>query len=200
MGRVSQAQAALHRKEVIETTSRLVRERGLAQVSVPDAMGAAGLTHGGFYRHFRSKEDLLAAACSAAFDEQLSALSKLVADENLDRRSAYGAFVARYLSTEHRDDPGSGCANPALAAEVSRTRPDSPVREAYREGLRRGVELLGKLGERPIADDAREREVLVELATLVGAMLLARASNGDELSERILLAVHDHLRQEGADR
>src|ERR1700754_5116788 len=100
MGRVSQAQAQENRRKVVHTAARLFRERGIDGVSVADVMAAAGLTHGGFYRQFASKEALVAEAVAQAFAEQAERLT------GYDNRAA---FVADYLSPAHRDDPGPGC-------------------------------------------------------------------------------------------
>jgi TetR/AcrR family transcriptional repressor of nem operon len=193
MGGVSRARAEAHRAEVVEAAARLARERGMSQVSVPEVMGAAGLTHGGFYRHFASKEGLFAAACAAAFGEQGALLDDLLADESFDPRAAHTAFVTWYLSAEHRDDPGHGCAAAALGPDVSRTELDSPVRESFRAGVRGSAERLARLGERPTGKVARERDALVEFATLVGALSIARAARGGELSDEILAAARDRL-------
>jgi TetR/AcrR family transcriptional regulator, transcriptional repressor for nem operon len=192
MGRVSRAQAEANRAAVVEAASRLVRERGMAQVSVPEVMGAVGLTHGGFYRQFDSKDDLFAAACSAAFEEQDAILDGFVA-HSADKAEAHAKYVTEYLSERNRDDPGHGCATTAFGADVARSAPDSAVRECYREGVARSREHLARLGDRPADPDAREREILVELAAMVGALSIARATRGDELSERILTAVREHL-------
>jgi TetR/AcrR family transcriptional repressor of nem operon len=195
MGRASRAEAEAHRVQVIEVASRLVRERGIEGTSVPDVMKAVGLTHGGFYRHFASKEDLLATACTEAFDEQLTRLADLLATSGPDSDTARRAFVEDYLSAGHRDNPGHGCATSALGADVSHLEPDSPVRESFQDGVRRSVEMLGRLGAHSEDQRERDREVMVEFATMVGALLIARATRGDEISDQVLAAARDHLLQ-----
>ena len=104
MSRASQADALKHRHEVITATSRLLRERGAGGMSVQDVMSAAGLTHGGFYKHFGSKDELVGIAATAAFGELLDELSRL-RESHPD--SPVGAeLVNDYLSPGHRDDPG----------------------------------------------------------------------------------------------
>lgn len=133
MPRVSRAEAERSRRRVIDHTARLIREKGPDQVSVPEAMAAAGLTHGGFYRHFASKDDLLAQALAAAFTERREAMERLAdrpgdqpADRPGDDRTPRAEFLDRYLSEPHRDHPGHGCTAAALAADAARTEPGSP--------------------------------------------------------------------------
>ncbi|MFF2747455.1 helix-turn-helix domain-containing protein [Kitasatospora sp. NPDC058048] len=198
MPRVSRAEAERSRRRVIDHTARLIREKGPDQVSVPEAMAAAGLTHGGFYRHFASKDDLLAQALAAAFTERREAMERLAdrpgdqsADQSADRsgddRTPRAEFLDRYLSEPHRDHPGHGCAA-ALAADAARTEPGSPLRTAYTAGLRELVDALAELPE-----GAGRQETLADLSTMVGALLLARASDDTALSEEFLTAARHRL-------
>ncbi|WP_328609391.1 TetR family transcriptional regulator [Amycolatopsis sp. NBC_00345] len=187
MGRASRADAAKHRDEVVEAASHLFRERGIAAVSVPELMAAAGLTHGGFYRHFESKDALAATAVTAAFDGRSAQIEQVAADHEDDPAAARRIFLDDYLSVAHRDSAGDGCPNAGLATEVARLPEDSEIRTAYTDGLHRMASAIGKVGT------GDEGEALVELSTLVGAMVLARAAAGDEISERILREVRDSL-------
>src|SRR3954466_8705666 len=108
MGRVSQAQAQENRRTVVRTAARLFRERGVPGVSVADVMNAAGLTHGGFYKQFASKEALVAEATGRAFTDQGARLTALAAQHPGDHAAARREMLAQYLSAEHRDHPGSG--------------------------------------------------------------------------------------------
>ncbi|WP_280255094.1 TetR/AcrR family transcriptional regulator [Nocardia wallacei] len=188
MPRTSRAQAESHRREVLDAAAARVRERGTAAVTVPEVMAAAGLTHGGFYRHFDSKDDLIAQACTAAYAEKIREMEQIRA-ASADEAAARRAFIARYLSATHRDAAGRGCGIAALAGDVGRTEPDSPLRRAYLDGIRDMLGKLAEYGERP-ADD---RAVLVELSVLAGALLLSRATAGDELSQEILDAAREFL-------
>ncbi|WP_280335002.1 TetR/AcrR family transcriptional regulator [Nocardia wallacei] len=188
MPRTSRAQAESHRREVLDAAAARVRERGTAAVTVPEVMAAAGLTHGGFYRHFDSKDDLIAQACTAAYTEKIREMEQIRA-ASADEAAARRAFIARYLSATHRDAAGRGCGIAALAGDVGRTEPDSPLRRAYLDGIRDMLGKLAEYGERP-ADD---RAVLVELSVLAGALLLSRATAGDELSQEILDAAREFL-------
>ena len=187
MPRASRAQAQSHRKEVLDAAAAEVRARGAHAVTVPEVMAAAGLTHGGFYRHFRSKEDLVAQACTAAYVEKIREMENIRATSP-DGPTARRAFIDRYLSVEHRDAPGRGCGIAALAGDIARAEPGGPLRQAYLEGIRNMIDKLAELGERPADGD-----VLVELSVLAGALMLARSSAGDDLSERILAAAKHFL-------
>lgn len=187
MPRVSKQQMALNHERVLKEASRLVRERGADGVSVTDVMGAAGLTAGGFYKHFSSKDDLLARAGAAAFDERLAALARIT--EAADPTAARERFVSDYLSTRHRDQPGRGCAAVALAADAGRRDADDPVHRGYVEGMRAMADALRAL-RAPTDNDA---DTLADLATLVGAVVIARATAGDEMSDDVLAAARDRL-------
>ena len=182
MGRASRADAAQHREDVVHATSRLVRERGSAGISVQDVMSAAGLTHGGFYKHFASKDELIGIAAGEAFDEVLTRIAAM------DRAEV----VQEYLSVAHRDDPGSGCACTALASDAAQSETGSPLRTAYAEGLEKTLGAFTGLEESDDDAEARRRAV-VDLATLVGAVTLARAAGQTPLSEEILATVLDQL-------
>ena len=204
MPRMSRAVAEQHRRQVIDNTSRLIREKGADQVSVPQAMAAAGLTHGGFYRHFSSKDDLIAQALTAAFAERRQAMDQL-ADQPQSTgthsadQSARAAFLATYLSEPHRDHPAHGCAAAALVADAARAEPGTPIRTAFTAGLRDLVEGFQQLNGTPNDADTDGATALAELSTLVGAVLLARASDDAALSQDILDAAHQYLNSRTAD-
>ncbi|MER8160965.1 TetR/AcrR family transcriptional regulator [Streptomyces sp. NPDC094472] len=204
MPRASRAEAERHREQVIAATAKLVRTHGADKVSVPQAMAAAGLTHGGFYRHFASKDDLIAQACSAAFAERLAAMDDLAEGEDAGPdagedtgeergRGARAAFLAAYLSTLHRDNPALGCAAAALAVDAARAEPGDPLRRAYTDGMRNLVDAMERLTRKSGDDSPDERTILVELSSMIGALVLSRACAGDDLSDRILTAVRDHV-------
>lgn len=204
MPRMTRAAAEQHRRQVIDNTSRLIREKGADQVSVPQAMAAAGLTHGGFYRHFSSKDDLIAQALTTAFAERRRAMDQLT-----DRPRSTGtpspddsartAFLATYLSELHRDNPAHGCAAAALAADAARAEPGTPVRTAFTAGLRDLVEGFQQLDGAPNEPGTDGGTALAELSTLVGAVLLARASDDATLSRDILDAAHHYLNSRTTD-
>src|SRR3954454_18106995 len=119
MPRASRAQMELHHRTVLHAASRLVREHGVGGVTVPEVMATAGLTHGGFYRHFESKDALVAQALTAAFTQRLADMDDAL--ENADSaEAARRAWLEGYLSLTHRDTPENGCASAALAGDVAR--------------------------------------------------------------------------------
>lgn len=184
MGRASRVDAAKHREDVVDAMARLLRERGPAGVSVQDLMLAVGLTHGGFYKHFGSKDELVGIATEAAFDEIRALLTRLGEDEP-DRMRARSEVIQTYLSTEHRDAPGTGCANTALAGDAARAPVDSPLRRAYLGGLENTLEQLAKLEHAPRPEvEEPYRRAIVDLATMVGALTLARATSRTPLWTR----------------
>ena len=168
MPRSSKQDAAKHRQQVIEGASELFRERGIDGVNVGELMGAAGLTHGGFYRHFASKDELAGLAAAHAITAQAETLG--------DER----AFIEGYLSPEHRDDVAHGCVVSALGPELARA--DDPVREAFVEAYRAFVERFG--------DD---EQALAKLSTMVGALVISRVTKGDPLSDEVLAAARGAL-------
>ena len=181
--RVSRAEAAQNRERIVEVAARLFRERGFEGIGVAELMKFAGLTHGGFYGHFASKEDLMAQACARALGGSLDAMHQ-VAERSGE--NALSAVASAYLSPAHRDGPGEGCALAALGAEAARHGP--PVREAFTQGVRSLVDMLTRLLPGKSKRAKRERAVAI-FASMVGAIVLARAVNDDELSEEVLQSV-----------
>lgn len=192
MPRVSREQADKNREAIEEASSRLFRERGLSGVSVADLMAGAGLTHGGFYGHFESKDALAALACRRAFEEAAGRWTRRVGRAGEDKAAQLASLVKPYLAAAHRNHPGQGCAAASLAGDVAREPAGKPVREAYTEGLK---DLVATLADTAPQDDpvARRQTALVQMSTLVGAMMLARATAGDPLSDEILAAVRREL-------
>lgn len=181
MGRVSKEQAQENRRRIVDTASRLFREQGTAGVSVADLMKAAGLTHGGFYKHFDSKEALVDEATACAFDG-VETGDRPGADEGA-AKDARRTFVEHYLSPEHRDDMAGGCPTAGLATDMARGAAGSAARHTYAEGVR-------EFAHRMAGDDD---DGLVRLSTMVGALILARAVNGDPLSDALLAAARAEL-------
>ncbi|WUW91593.1 TetR/AcrR family transcriptional regulator [Streptomyces sp. NBC_01451] len=182
MSRVSQAQALENRRRAVAAASRLFRERGVNGISVADLMKSIGLTTGGFYKQFPSKEALVAEAAQAAFGD----LDQLLASFDTahgDHATARGALVDFYLSTEHRDQPGTGCPTAGFAGDTARESAAAEVRETYAAGVQEFAAWMST-----DTDDG-----LPAVATLVGALLLARATAGTELSEKILTSTHEAL-------
>ena len=181
--KVSREQAAENRERVLGVAAQLFRERGFDGVGLADIMKAAGLTHGGFYGQFASKEDLMAQASARAFAGGVAWWSRLAAAAPEQPRDA---VTSRFLSTAHRDQPGQGCWVAALGSEVARQA--GPVRHALTEGITAMVDLLAQW--MPGRFKAAKREKALALyAGMVGALVLARAVDDAALSEEILQAV-----------
>ncbi|MYR93919.1 TetR family transcriptional regulator [Streptomyces sp. SID8374] len=186
MGRVSQAQAEENRRRVVETASRLFREQG-THVSVADLMKAAGLTHGGFYKQFASKEALVDEATAHAFD----GLARL-REDGLERHAgqrdaAQRALISTYLSAEHRDSAADGCPAAALASDMARGSGNDEARRVYAEGVADFAQWLAS------EDEAEDDNGIARLCTMVGALVLARATQGSPISEEILTTAREAL-------
>ena len=182
MGRVSQAQAQDNRRRVVETASRLFREQG-THVSVADLMKASGLTHGGFYKRFASKEALIDEATAHAFGE-LAQHHKNGLDQYAGQRdSAQRALIDAYLSVEHRDSAADGCPAAALATDMARDGGDSEARRVYTQGVGEFAHLL----------TTKDHDGVTRLCTMVGALVLSRATKGSPLSEEILTTAREAL-------
>jgi len=182
MGRVSQAQAEENRSRVVETASRLFREQG-THISVAELMKASGLTHGGFYKQFASKEALVDEAIAHAFGELDHRLTAALAQNAGQPDAARLAFIDAYLSAEHRDNPADGCPAAGLAADIARESGDREARRVFNDGIRNYADWLA----------TEDHDGLVRLSTMLGALLLARATTGSPLSEEILTAVRAAL-------
>ncbi|MEB2516336.1 TetR/AcrR family transcriptional regulator [Pseudomonas sp. YuFO20] len=190
MPRVSRKQADLNREIIVEAATRLFRERGLHGISVVDVMAAAGLTHGGFYGHFESREALAREASERAFKEVGAKWRERITGE--DKAQARRALIEPYLSVESRDNPGESCPVVAFAGDMCHEPTDSGLREPFMAGLNRLLEAFGNLMD---SDDAAQnrQQALVQYSLMVGALTLARATRGDALSEEILEAAQTFL-------
>lgn len=181
--KVTREQAAQNRERILETAAQLFRERGFDGVGVADIMKAAGLTHGGFYGHFASKEDLMAQACAHALAKSLDYWDSTIERAKDDPLSA---VTRAYLSARHRDQPGQGCVLAALGPDTYRQ--GAPVRRTFTAGVRSLIELIANL--LPGSSPARKRkQAVATFASMVGAIVLARAVDDRELSNEILDAV-----------
>ena len=173
--RVSKEKAAENRERILVAAARLFRERGIS-VGVDELASAAGMTHGSLYSQFGSKDRLAAEALKHALEGSAAKYRNV---ETLDD------YARRYLTARHRDMPGGGCAVAALGCDVPRA--GGPMRRAFTEGLLRMVQRLSRLKRRRTRS-AHEDEALAIAATLVGGIVLARAVDDAELSDRILAA------------
>ena len=190
MPRVSKEQTELNRHAIEDASARLFKEKGFAGVSVADLMGAAGLTHGGFYGHFSSKDELAAVACANAFKHSAERWAKRI-DDQPDEQAALQSIVEHYLSPRSVQDIGSGCPGPSFVSDVAREGKDKPVRAAYQAGMSELVEILATLA--PGDAVTRRKTALVQWSLMVGAVMLARATQGDPVSGELLAAAREHL-------
>jgi TetR/AcrR family transcriptional repressor of nem operon len=192
MPRASKEDAARHRTEIIKAAAKLFRERGIEGVSVPDLMETVGLTHGGFYRHFASKDELADLALGEAFAQSRDFTDKIRAGHPDDAAAARRDYIDFYLSPGHRANRGTGCPNAALSGDIGRSDRGSPVRGTYASNLKRALETLS--GISPGRTKAESRQSAIQtLSSLVGALVLARASQGDPVSDEILETVKASL-------
>lgn len=192
MPRASKEQAATHRKTITAASARLFRERGFHGVSVADLMGAAGLTHGGFYVHFESKESLAVEACAKALEEGVARWRRRMAGESTPSAQR-AALIDGYLSSKSRNDPGKSCAVAALVNDVAREPLDSLVRTTYTAGLEARLAILASVQQTGDSAEDRARAIL-DCSTMVGALVLSRATSGNALSDELLTVVREQLK------
>jgi TetR/AcrR family transcriptional repressor of nem operon len=189
--KISKTQSAQNRQDILDAAARLYREHGLAGVGVAEVMRGAGLTHGGLYRHFASKEALASEACARAFDWSVATLGRERPGGGL------AAFVQAYLSAQHRDHPGEGCPVAALAVDAART--GGALSGVFAKGVERNITRFARMaGALPAdADPTPEQraQAVATLSTLVGALVLARATAAADpaLSDAILETARTHL-------
>ncbi|SFT95945.1 transcriptional regulator, TetR family [Kosakonia arachidis] len=166
--KVSKEQVRENRMRIVETASKLFRERGFDGVGVAELMSAAGLTHGGFYKHFGSKADLMAEAMTCGFTRSAESTA------GVDREK----FIEYYLSRPHRDDMGKGCVMSALGADTARQ--SESIRETFAAGIERQLAVLENEHE-------TRADLIDTMAHLVGALVLSRACpDNSALADEIL--------------
>ncbi|RMN47735.1 hypothetical protein ALQ58_200090 [Pseudomonas syringae pv. apii] len=182
--KVTKAQAQANREHIVETASVLFRERGFDGVGLVDLMGAAGFTHGGFYKHFGSKADLMAEASASGLSRSLASA------EALDIQ----AFVDIYVSRRHRDGRADGCTMSALCGDAARQSDE--LKNAFADGIDRMLQTL--VGKYPPVEGAAPGETRAKmidvLAHAVGAIMLSRACPDDSpLADEILEICHARI-------
>lgn len=180
--RVSKEQAAENRERILKAASHLMRERGISGVGVDALTEAAGMTHGSLYSQFGSKERLVEEAVAYA----IAAKGREVPDE-----FALSDYVSEYLSAAHRDGPGNGCPFAALSCEMSRQ--SQGVRDRFTAGVRGMIGRLSGRMDAGLKQRQRNEAALATIASLVGAVVLARAVNDPKLSDDILRTTRNRL-------
>ncbi|NQD93154.1 TetR/AcrR family transcriptional regulator [Pseudomonas sp. CrR25] len=185
--RYSEDHKAQTHQRIIDEAARRFRRDGVGATGLQPLMKALGLTHGGFYAHFKSKDELVETALRSAAEQLKESATELFAgDDPLPR------FIARYLSTAHRGNPEDGCPLPTVSAELGQRGQPSPITDEVIQ------DRLGMIESCLDGDDAGEQSVLM-LSAMVGALLLSRSANDPALSER-LLATTRRLLIEQAER
>jgi len=167
------------RQRVIETAARRFRQDGIEATGVAALMAAAGLTHGGFYAHFASKDDLVAEAIGCAFENSRTFLGGKTGE-----KPTLEGFVNRYLSVRHRDHPDQGCVAAALASEIRRHSPETRAR--FTASLREALSTIAHLLPEAIRGKARVGRAQATFSVMLGALQLSRAVDDPALSESIL--------------
>jgi TetR/AcrR family transcriptional regulator, transcriptional repressor for nem operon len=180
----SKIEAAETRRRIVKTAAAEFRRKGINGAGVNDVMAAAGLTHGGFYRHFDSKDELVAEACAAAIDSaeatnQCPALGK----DGLE------AILADYLSTDHRDNPSEGCVLAGLGSELARS--DDKTRAAATAGFLKLVDAFAQ--QYRMKPQAAKARALVTASAIIGAITMSRIVTDPKLSAAILRQTKKHL-------
>ena len=199
MPRITKQDKARNRQNILEAASRMFRSQGIDAVGIAELMKEAGLTHGGFYNHFASKNDLAVEVCGTSYAASLEGLARTIEDGPDQADSPLERVVAGYLSTAHRDAPDGGCPSASLATDAGRH--SEAVQSAYAEGVEGYLtgftaEFLREAEEKGHELDpaeARHRAIRL-LSEMVGALMLARAVRHvePELSDEILQTGRSH--------
>ena len=188
--RLTSEQAKQNRQLILETASRMFRLQGIEDVSVADIMKQCGFTHGGFYNHFNSKEELAAEAVTCAFERSVHVLSEKFASARSPQKGLE-TVIAEYLNPAYRDSSSGGCPAAALPADAARNGKE--VQTAFAEGVESYLQIFaaGMAGSK---QEARERAIAL-LSGMVGALMLSRAvkKSNPKLSGELLNSARKHL-------
>ncbi|PDT30079.1 TetR family transcriptional regulator [Rhizobium sp. M10] len=185
--RVSRAQAEANRETVINVASRLFREHGFDGIGLKDLMKGAGLTQGGFYKQFESKDDLAALASGRAMESAVRRWSR-VADGSAD---PFGAVVGMYLSTGHQEEKGDGCPLAALGSDAARQ--SEAVRAPFQKGIEAHLQILDEMI--PASDGTTPYDkAMVVLSLMVGAVTISRIMTDQAMAERLLETAADAVK------
>ncbi|WGD49127.1 TetR/AcrR family transcriptional regulator [Bradyrhizobium sp. CB1650] len=171
---------------IVRKASVRLREKGAHGIGVADLMKEAGLTHGGFYAHFDSREALVIEAFAYAMDRSMDHWRKITDEATPEKRLAL--IAESYLSALHRDNPGHGCSIPSLGAEIARESPKT--RKAFAGKLDEMIEMMADFIPN-LPRKAARKQAIATLATMAGTMLLARIAGSSELSDEVLKAGRD---------
>jgi TetR/AcrR family transcriptional regulator, transcriptional repressor for nem operon len=183
--RKSKQEAAETRQRIIKAAAAKFRQNGIGGTGLSDLMAAAGLTHGGFYRHFDSKDQIVAEACATAAETAVATFFSAKSPQ-----SGLKALFTNYLSTAHRDDPSAGCPLVALGSEIARG--DEKTRAVATQAFLRLVDIIAAESGKTRPDIAKRR-ALVAASTMIGALMMSRIVTDPELSTAILRQSEKHL-------
>jgi TetR/AcrR family transcriptional repressor of nem operon len=182
--RVSREAAAESKSRIVRAASKMIRERGVDAASIADVMQASGMTHGGFYKHFDSKSDVVRAAVRFAFDDVVERLDRRTAESG---EAAVAAYIAEYLSQEHVAQPGIGCPVAALGADAGRH--SDWLSGEFAAGAEELIERVSNANGKSSPDKRSARAAAIRTLTqLVGAVVIARAVGSGPLRDEILAA------------
>jgi TetR/AcrR family transcriptional regulator, transcriptional repressor for nem operon len=188
VGASKAAKSATHER-ILDIAAARIRSDGIDGLAVADLMKEAGLTHGGFYRHFDSQEQLVTEAAQRALTQ---GSERTVKAGKLGGRRGYAKLVDAYLSAEHRDHPESGCGIAGIAADVART--SGPARASYTQQVRECLRIVAELLDDLDPDDT-EREAALTVSALVGAITITRALGDSDTSRQLLTNVTAALKE-----
>jgi TetR/AcrR family transcriptional regulator, transcriptional repressor for nem operon len=180
----SKAETAETRQTILDAAARAFRANGIQATSLADLMAEAGLSHGGFYRHFNSKDQLVAQACASSLASLTDAL------EAQAHQHGFKAIVEGYLSAAHRDSRADGCPLASLGSELARA--DAGTRAAAAQGFARMADVMARhIGRRSKA--RAQSEAAFALAAMIGAVTMARIIDDPQISSALLDDVRQHL-------
>ncbi|WP_052310561.1 TetR/AcrR family transcriptional regulator [Granulicella mallensis] len=188
--RLTGEQAKQNRQLILETASRMFKLHGMEDVSVADIMKQSGFTHGGFYNHFNSKEELAAEAVACAFENSAQRLSEKFASAGSPRKG-FEKVIAEYLSPAYRDSSTGGCPAAALPADAARNGKE--VQTAFADGIESYLDIFAA-GMDGNKQEARQQAVAL-LSSLVGSLMLSRAvkKSNPKLSDELLSSARKQL-------
>lgn len=182
--RKSKEEAAETRARIVRKASKEFNQHGIAGTGLADVMKSAGLTHGGFYKHFHSKDELVAEALERGLEQSFQAMEHVTDD------GAIAGLINEYLSPVHRDDFNNACPLPALGTELWRA--GGKTRQKASQGIVRFVSIVEKHLKGLPAEKRKSRAHAI-VAALVGSMMLSRIVTDPKLSDRLLRDTRDFM-------
>ena len=192
MPRVSKQLAQQNRKNIENISSQLIRDKGFS-VSVSDLMKAVGLTHGGFYKHFQNKDELIDIACKDTFRQSEQKWNSIIAETGSEQE-ALNLIFTRYLSEKNLADPGKSCPLSSLSMDVAREEEGKAVKQTFHQGVETLLKILTTLNDPKHENTQLSEQAIIQLSLLSGALTLARSVDHD-LALNILDTVKDFLIQ-----